>query len=86
MTKREYIEKLVLLKYDHRYGTDCFTDAENQLISDVIKLLEASPAFICDGYACAECSKGECKHTFDLTHAVNFKNVGGDFYEEQGEN
>lgn len=29
-------------------------------------------AYLCDGFACPQCS-GYCKHTFDISHAKNFK-------------
>lgn len=29
-------------------------------------------AYLCDGFACMVCSK-YCKHTFDISHAKNFK-------------
>lgn len=37
--------------------------------------VEKKESAFCDGYACAECSKGECKHTIDLTHAANFEDL-----------
>lgn len=85
MIKERIIDKLETLRYNHTHCSfDDFTDEEDELIKQTIKLLEASPVFICDGYACAECSKGECKHTIDLSHAVNFEdrfNTGK--YEEK---
>ncbi len=39
--------------------------------------------YICDKRACGnDCECLKCIHTSDITHAKNFKCVGGAFYEE----
>lgn len=37
--------------------------------------------YICDGKKCEHCSS-ECTHTTDINHAVNFRKVADDTYEE----
>lgn len=39
-----------------------------------ITLDNAKIAYICDGLSCTDCPHEECHHTFDVEHAVNFKN------------
>ena len=39
-----------------------------------ITLEDANIAYICDGLSCTDCPGEECHHTFDVEHAVNFKN------------
>ena len=39
-----------------------------------IRLENAKIAYICDGLFCTDCPDEECHHTFDVEHAVNFKN------------
>mgnify|MGYP003595022048 CR=1 FL=1 len=42
--------------------------------------------FLCDNTACLKpCSKSECKHTFDVSHAKNFKEVAPGKYMEMEE-
>lgn len=35
-------------------------------------------AYLCDRLACSDCSYPECKHTTDISHAVNFTIVSSD--------
>lgn len=37
-------------------------------------------AYICDKKKCANCN-GECTHTLDINHAVNFVNYDGVYFE-----
>lgn len=39
-----------------------------------ITLDNAKIVYICDGLACANCPNDECHHTFDIEHAINYKN------------
>jgi len=39
--------------------------------------------YLCDQRACDPCSHMECHHTFDIRHAVNFKNNGANEFIEQ---
>ncbi len=38
-------------------------------------------AFICDLKACIVCSFPKCKHTSDITHAVNFSTINAKYIE-----
>ena len=95
MNADEFIEKMVehslileeLFLLHHQYNSYNYmtrVDIENEL-NQPNKLSKPTPVFVCDGKACKPCSKGECKHTFDVTHAVNFKDTGNGFYEEKSE-
>lgn len=42
-------------------------------------------AYVCDREECKECYD-LCHHTTDVTHAVNFKHLGGNRYIERHEN
>lgn len=39
--------------------------------------------YICDHKACDKCSYPQCKHTQDVTHAVNFEKFAEDSYYEK---
>lgn len=39
--------------------------------------------YLCDLKACDPCPHTECKHTSDISHAVNFERVGTDAYFEK---
>lgn len=41
-------------------------------------------AYLCDGTRCKTCDPehNECRHTFDIRHAKNFKKVDPHYYEE----
>lgn len=51
---------------------DCKASLENPKIT-----------YLCDKRACNPCSNTECRHTTDITHAVNFKSVAPSKYAEQ---
>lgn len=40
--------------------------------------------YLCNGKACKNCRghNPDCRHTMKVEHAVNFKRVGNDFWEE----
>ena len=40
-------------------------------------------AYICDRHDCEFCDNPECRHTFNIEHAVNFKRFDGDKYIEE---
>lgn len=43
-------------------------------------------AYLCDQRACEKgCSYPLCKHTFDISHAVNFKQEFGFYIEQEKE-
>lgn len=46
-------------------------------------LLEKSPtiAYLCDKKQCANCT-GDCEHTLNIKHAINFKEMGGVYFEQ----
>ena len=42
------------------------------------------PLYLCDRKACKQCNgllDGKCMHTSDISHAINFEEAGGLFYE-----
>lgn len=41
-------------------------------------------AYLCDGTRCKTCDPEhtECRHTFDIRHAKNFKKIAPNYYEE----
>lgn len=40
--------------------------------------------YLCDRKACENCVYPLCKHTTDISHAVNFeKNLGGGYWEKE---
>ena len=47
-----------------------------------IKEQDEIVAFLCDRKQCEKCSYPMCKHTFDIRHAKNFENKGGEVYAE----
>lgn len=40
-------------------------------------------AYICDRHECEICDNPECRHTFNIEHAVNFKKFDPDHYIEE---
>lgn len=46
---------------------------------------ETKIAYICDRQACENCDYPTCQHTTDISHAVNFEEVGENRYFEKGE-
>lgn len=34
---------------------------------------KADVLYLCDQKACKECNPGQCRHTTDINHAVNFR-------------
>ena len=56
-----------------------------ELEENVKKLEDMSldVVFVCDRQKCGEkCCYPDCKHTTDITHAVNFKNEMGHWWEK----
>lgn len=50
---------------------------------DLMEKNERRILYICDRRKCNNCSM-ECRHTTDIEHAVNFKNIDG-YYTEESE-
>ena len=44
---------------------------------------EIKIAYLCDEKKCDNCSYPDCKYTFDIKHAKNFKKGKNGVYEEQ---
>ena len=79
MTRDDIIATLEIIRLDFEKSFET-----QQLFTEVIDILkQPRVVYLCDGKACPECPKTECRHTFDVTHAVNFNTVCGGFYEEQ---
>lgn len=55
--------------------------AENERLKNIF-----SAAFLCDRAKCGDdCNYPDCKHTTDITHAVNFKYEMGVYWETNEE-
>ena len=49
------------------------------------KRKEERVMYLCDGKTCSKCDNSECHHTYDISHAKNFKYVGdGKYIEKEG--
>ena len=60
-----------------------YTERCNQPVTVLPCVLEEVPPkvfYICDRLLCENCNR-ECKHTSDITHAVNFAQRGGHYWE-----
>lgn len=58
---------------------------DGDLLSDA---LNAQVLYLCDRRKCERCgskSNGQCQHTRDITHAENFENIQGKFFEKRKE-
>jgi len=87
----EYIKKSDVLEllanmpsdivYDHIYelkgvfiGVDM--PEEKETTNEIV--------YLCDRDACDGCPNFECKHTYDISHAINFEEVEPGKYMEKG--
>ena len=66
------------------FGSDTRKIFANIYIDDRAMNCYKIPVFLCNREKCGDkCSYPECKHTFDIQYAKNFRNsYGGSFYEE----
>lgn len=86
MTRKEIADGLAVINYQYKYGGNRFTDEERQIISNAIAELQKDILYLCDKNACSECSGIECRHTNNITHAMNFEiGIDGKYYVEKGD-
>ena len=87
----EYIKKSDVLEllanmpsdivYDHIY------ELKGVFITDDVpeeKETTNEIVYLCDRDACDKCPNLECKHTYDISHAINFEEVEPGKYMEKG--
>lgn len=81
--RNELIKKIEYLKTEYNdTAFDPFTDEENEAIDKVLSLFKNVSVYVCDQKACTTCPSGECHHTFDVAHAVNFECINGYYVEK----
>lgn len=89
MAAIERIDKVI-----ERYCSMAYIDGDIELLDDLRKSrnklqhkldhqheLTEDVIFLCDGKQCEVCHVNECRHTTDITHAMNFKKSGDAYWE-----
>lgn len=91
---RENIEKKrantsVLIRKADAFGAVIEAAAREESENDVLRRIDRIPtvvganvAYLCDGRKCDSCS-GECRHTLDVSHAKNFSQRDGAYFENE---
>ena len=59
---------------------ECWKETDLEV---VLKEDEPQVAYLCDQKYCESCENPDCKHTLDITHAVNFEKIEGNKYMEK---